>query len=181
MREADRSALPAQRLLARFARLARRAVAATSTNFALKAAQWASTDPAGVRNSGAFMERSAEDMQSLLVLRKLTRAIAEVARGQLVDYLTTLTPLMRAETVLGNHVHGGRRDSSRRPDQVLKEFQAQYDVLAPTKPLNLQRERTPPLEFAGSGLEISPVEYIHEVRSGPRPRRSPCGARSCGR
>jgi hypothetical protein len=53
------------------------------------------------------MDRSATDMQSLLVLRKLTRAIAEVARDQLVDYLTTLTPLMRAETVLGNHVMEG--------------------------------------------------------------------------
>jgi hypothetical protein len=111
------------------------------------------------------MDRSAADMQSLLVLRKLTRAIADVARDQLVDYLTTLTPLMRAETVLGNHVHGGRRDSSRRPDQVLKELQSQYDGLASTKPLNLQRALAVPLEFSGSGLEISPVEYIHEVRS----------------
>ena len=117
------------------------------------------------------MERSAADMQSLLVLRKLTRAIADVARDQLVDYLTTLTPLMRAETVLGNHVHGGRRDSSRRPDQALKELQTQYDALAPTKPLNLQRELAAPLEFSGSGLEISPVEYTHEVRSGSQTKK----------
>lgn len=117
------------------------------------------------------MDRSAADMQSLLVLRKLTRAIADVARDQLVDYLTTLTPLMRAETVLGNHVHGGRRDSSRRPDQALKELQAQYDALAPTKPLHLQRELASPLEFSGSGLEISPVEYIHGARAGSQTKK----------
>lgn len=117
------------------------------------------------------MDRSASDMQSLLVLRKLTRAIADVARDQLVDYLTTLTPLMRAETVLGNHIHGGRRDSSRRPDQALKELQSQYDGLAPTKPFNLQRELAVPLEASGSGLEISPVEYIHEVHAGSQTKR----------
>jgi hypothetical protein len=117
------------------------------------------------------MDRAATDMQSLLVLRKLTRAIADVARDQLVDFLTTLTPLMRAETVLGNHVHGGRRDASRRPDQVMKELQTQYDALAPTKPLHLQRELTSPLDFAGSGLEISPVEYVHATRAGSQTKK----------
>ena len=48
-----------------------------------------------------------DSTQSLLVLRKLTRAIADVVRAQMTEYLATLAPLLRPKMVLGEHVEDG--------------------------------------------------------------------------
>ena len=48
-----------------------------------------------------------DGVQSLLVLRKLTRAITDVVRVQMTEYLKTLTPLLRPKAVLGDYVQGG--------------------------------------------------------------------------
>ena len=48
----------------------------------------------------------------LLALRKLTRAIAELVRGQLKDYLSTLTPLLRPRHVLGEYVQRGVKQAT---------------------------------------------------------------------
>lgn len=111
-----------------------------------------------------------DSMQSLLVLRKLTRAIAEVVRAQMTEYLATLAPLLRPAMVLGDYVEGGSKESSRRSDKALKELQALYDTIAATKPFNLSRELTLPLRLAGSGLEITPVDTAHVIHSGSAPR-----------
>ena len=65
------------------------------------------------------MPDTTDSTQSLLTRRKLTRAIAESSRAQLVEYLTTLTPLLQPEAVLGEHVQGGRREASRKPAEAL--------------------------------------------------------------
>jgi hypothetical protein len=112
-----------------------------------------------------------EGVQSLLVLRKLTRAIADAVREQMTAYLTTLTPLLRPEAVFGEHIDGGRREANQKPAQALKELQELYEPLAPARPLNLRRELMPPFAFANAGLEVTPVEYLHEVESGGRSRK----------
>ena len=55
-----------------------------------------------------------DSIQSLLVLRKLTRAIAETVRAQMVEYLTVLSPLLRPKLVLGDYVHGGAKEAAPR-------------------------------------------------------------------
>src|SRR5689334_9225078 len=107
-----------------------------------------------------------DSMQSLLVLRKLTRAIADVVRGQMTEYLATLAPLLRPKMVLGDHIEDGTKESTRRSDKAFKDLQSLYETLAGTKPFNLPREMTLPLRLVGSGLEITPVDTPHVIKSG---------------
>ena len=55
-----------------------------------------------------------DSTQSLLVLRKLTRAIADSVRTQMTEYLATLAPLLRPKMVLGDYVEDGSKESTRR-------------------------------------------------------------------
>ena len=115
--------------------------------------------------------RERDNIQSLLVLRKLTRAIADVVRTQITDHLTTLAPLFRPQTVLGDHISGGVKESTRKAEQAFKELQALYDAVAPARPFNLRRELSTPFNFAPAGLEITPVDYVHSIQSGAETRR----------
>jgi hypothetical protein len=106
-----------------------------------------------------------DSITSLLVRRKLTRAIADIVRGQVTAYLTTLTPLLRPETVFGDYIQGAQKVPSLKADQVFKELQTLYDTVAPAKPLNLRRELTPPFDISNAALEITPVDYMHVAQT----------------
>lgn len=112
-----------------------------------------------------------DSIQSLLVLRKLTRAIADAVRTQMEEYLETLTPLLRPKVVLGEYVQGGQKESTRRADKAFKELNVLYEAVAATKPFNLPRELTPPLNVSDVGLEITPLDYVHVVQSGTDSRK----------
>lgn len=107
-----------------------------------------------------------DSTHSLLVLRKLTRAIADLVRGQMTEYLGTLAPLLRPKMVLGDHVEDGTKESTRRSDKAFKDLQTLYESIAGTKPFNLPRELTLPLRLVGSGLEITPVDTALPIKSG---------------
>ena len=112
-----------------------------------------------------------DSIQSLLVLRKLTRVMAETIRAQMTEYLTTLAPLLRPQMVLGDYVQGGAKESTRRAEKAFKELQVLYETVASTKPFNLPRELATPIRFSASGgLEITPVDYPHIVQSGSESR-----------
>ncbi len=102
-----------------------------------------------------------DSVQSLLVLRKLTRAITDAVRVQMTEYLKVLTPLLRPKAVLGDYVQGGPKEPSRKSDKAFADLQALYDKVASARPYNLPRELTPPLSFPASGLEITPLDYVH--------------------
>jgi hypothetical protein len=85
-----------------------------------------------------------DGVQSLLVLRKLTRAITDVVRVQMTEYLKTLAPLLRPKAVLGDYVQGGLKEPSRKSDKAFTDLQALYDTVATARPYNLPRELTPP-------------------------------------
>jgi hypothetical protein len=104
-------------------------------------------------------------IQSLLGLRKTTRAIADVVRAQLQAYLETLTPLFHPKVVLGDYIQGGQKESTRRADKAFKELQALYQTVAASKPFNLPRELTIPLNVPSAGIEITPVDYVHAVQT----------------
>jgi len=112
-----------------------------------------------------------DNIQSLLTLRKLTRAITDVVRPQLSDYLKTLTPLWRPQVVLGEYVQGGQKEATRKADKLFKDLLAMYEAVAPTKPYFLQRELTPPLDFPRVGLEITPLDYVHVAQTGSTSRK----------
>jgi len=106
-----------------------------------------------------------DSVKSLLVLRKLTRAIADAARAQLTEYLTTVTPLLQPQGVLGDYIQGAQKETSLKADQSFKDLKAIYEAIAPAKPLNLRRELSPPFSFSNLSLEITPLDYIHTVQT----------------
>jgi hypothetical protein len=107
-----------------------------------------------------------DSTQSLLVLRKLTRAITDVVRQQVADHLATLTPLLKPSAVLGDYVQGGQKEPSRKTEKAFKELETLYHRVASTKPFNLPRELNPPLSVLSSGLEITALDYPHIASSG---------------
>jgi hypothetical protein len=111
-----------------------------------------------------------DSVKSLLVLRKLTRAIADTARTQLMEYLTTVTPLLQPQGILGDYIQGAQKETSLKADQAFKDLKAIYETAAPAKPLNLRRDLSPPFSFSNLSLEITPVDYVHtaQTESGPR-------------
>jgi len=107
----------------------------------------------------------ADNIQNLLALRKLTRAISDVLRSQMVEHLATLTPLLRAKVVLGDYVQGGAKEPARRADKAFKELQALYETVATGKPFSLPRELKPPIDVPSGSLEVTPLEYPHILQA----------------
>jgi hypothetical protein len=104
-------------------------------------------------------------IQKLLVLRKVTRAVADELRGQLKGHLTTLAPLFRPRNILGEQVRGGVKESAKGSEKVFQDLLALYSPIAATKLYDLPKALTPPLELPGSALEISPVEQSYTAKT----------------
>jgi hypothetical protein len=111
-----------------------------------------------------------DSVQSLLVLRKLTRAIADAVRVQMTEYLVTLTPLLRPASVLGEHIQGAAKDTVRKSDKVFKELQGLYETIAPAMPFSLPRDLSTPVNFPATTLEITTEEYTHVANPGANSR-----------
>lgn len=107
-----------------------------------------------------------DNTQSLLALRKLTRAIADIVRAQMTEYLAAFAPLLRPKLVLGDYVEDGSKESTRRSEKAFKELQALYEAVSAAKPFNISRELTLPLRLAGTGVEITPVDTAHVIQQG---------------
>jgi hypothetical protein len=112
-----------------------------------------------------------DSIQSLLARRKLTRAITDVVRVQMTEYLKTLTPLVRPKALLGEYVQGGVKEPSRKADKAFADLQALYEKVAVARPYNLPRELSVPLNVPAVGLEITPLDYHHPAQSGADTRR----------
>jgi hypothetical protein len=112
-----------------------------------------------------------DSVSSLRVLRKLTRAIADTAKAQLTEYLATLTPLLQPQIVFGEYIQGAPKEPSAKADQAFKELKTLYDVITPTKPLNLRRDLAPPFSFSNLSLALTPVEYVHMAQTDAGPRK----------
>lgn len=106
-------------------------------------------------------------IQRLLVLRKLTVAISKLLSEQMRDYLTTLAPLLRPKTVLGDYIHSSTKEHVRAgADRAFKELQTLYVQVAGAKPFYLPTELKPPVEVVSTTLEFTPLEYAHAARTG---------------
>jgi hypothetical protein len=109
----------------------------------------------------------SDDIQTLLALRRVTRALADHLRGQMTEYLATLTPLLRPKAVLGDYVQGGLHEGAKRADKAFKELQSLWESVVSAKPYTgLPRDLNPPLDLSGLTLEITPVDYAHAAPSG---------------
>jgi hypothetical protein len=108
----------------------------------------------------------SDSIQRLLVLRKLTRAVADALRAQMLEYLATLTPLLRPKVVLGDYIQGGQKEPARRADKAFKELQSLYEAVATAKPYSLPRDLSSPIDVPSLSLEITPLDYQHRAMSG---------------
>ena len=104
------------------------------------------------------------DIQKLLALRKLTRAVADLLRSELKEYLSVLGPQLRPRTVLGDYVQSSMKGEVKGADKAFKELQSMFEAVAFDKPFNLlPKEVKPPLEVASTIPELLPMEYAYEV------------------
>jgi hypothetical protein len=106
-----------------------------------------------------------ESIESILALRKLTRAVGEHVRAQMMEHLATLAPLLRPKVVLGDYIQGGPKEPARRADKAFKDLQQLYESIAPAKPFNLPRELTAPIDLPAVNLEVTPLEYVHVAQT----------------
>ena len=106
--------------------------------------------------------------ERLLALRKMTRAIADLLRGQMKEYLSTLAPLLHPRTVLGNYVGGQTYEASKTGEKTFNELRDSYQLIAKSKLYNLPADVKTPLEVINPKLEMTPVEYSHEATAGNR-------------
>lgn len=104
--------------------------------------------------------------QRLLALRKSTRAIAELLRSQMKDYLSTLAPLFHPRSVLGSYVEDSGYDASRTGEKPFAELKRAYLKIAQSKSYSLPAELRTPLEIINTQLEMTPVEYRHIAANG---------------
>jgi len=100
----------------------------------------------------------------LLELRKITRLVVDLLKGELKQNLTTLMPLVQPRTLLGHYVQGAPKESARGADRVFKELVAAYDSVASSRPFNLPRDLKPPLPVDSNALEFVPLEYPHAAK-----------------
>jgi hypothetical protein len=101
--------------------------------------------------------------QKLLLLRKLTRAIADQLRNQLKEYLGALGPLFRPRLFLGPYVQGGTKEPAKAPERAFSELRSLYEKVAGSKPFNVSPELKTPLPIESSSLELAPVEYNYAI------------------
>jgi hypothetical protein len=105
------------------------------------------------------------DIQKFLKLRKLTRAIADLLRGQLSDYIATLTPMLRPRSIFGEYIQGGAKESVRGADKAFLQLQRLYTTVVNAKPYNLLTELRVPIQLESATVELTPLEYSHVVSS----------------
>ena len=115
--------------------------------------------------NGSAMAEEHFDIQKFLKLRKLTRSIADLLRGQLTDYIATLTPMLRPRSVLGEYVQGGAKESVRGAEKAFLQLQRLYNGVVSAKPYNLLTELTAPIQMESASVELTPLEYSHVVPS----------------
>jgi hypothetical protein len=104
-------------------------------------------------------------IQRLLKLRKLTRAVADLLRGQIKDYLGTLAPALRPRGVFGEYIQGGAKEGFRGSEKNYQDLQALYRTVGGGRPFNFTMDLTGPLDISGA-LELSPFEYTHSASEG---------------
>ena len=102
----------------------------------------------------------------LLTLRRLTRAMGDLLRGQLKEYISTLAPLMHPKTVLGNYIGSSTYEVSRTGEKAFNELREHYQALVKSRVFNLPAEFSTPLELINPQLEMTPVDYKHVVTNG---------------
>jgi len=105
------------------------------------------------------------DIQKFLKLRRVTRAIAELLRGQLTEYIGTIMPMLRPKSVFGEYIQGGSKETVRGADRAFQQLQHLYTSVLNAKPYSLPGELSSPIQLESTAVEITPLDYAHVISS----------------
>lgn len=105
------------------------------------------------------------NVNRLLFLRKVTRAISDHLASSLKEQLGTLSPLLRPRRLLGDYIESG---TSEKVVDADKNFVALNEIYASAagKPFDLPRPLRSPLKPVGLALEVYPWEYNYKIQMG---------------
>lgn len=101
----------------------------------------------------------AFDVEALIRLRGQTRAISDALKAQASDYLSTLSLLIRPQTLFGEYLQGAQRSSGRETQHHFKELIELYDRIGSASPFQLVSELEVPLNLISTTPELFPLEY----------------------
>jgi hypothetical protein len=118
-----------------------------------------------VEKAVSFRMEESYDIQRLLLLRKLTRALSDHLRLTLLKYLSTISPLLKPKSVLGDYIGGAGKESVKGADKAYNELESLFDKVASARPFGLKPGIKSPIEILNTQLEITPLEYAYEARS----------------
>jgi hypothetical protein len=107
------------------------------------------------------------DISRLLLLRKITRAIAELLGQELKAHLATLAPLLQPRNVFGQHLRGSEKQSVKGDAEAFEELRGLYLALARQGLWGLPKELGTPVDILQTPLDIAPADYAHAASSGP--------------
>ncbi|HEY2857147.1 MAG TPA: hypothetical protein VGJ21_01870 [Terracidiphilus sp.] len=103
-------------------------------------------------------------------LHGITQQVGKICRSQLRTYLDALAPLFRPRRLLGNHMEGAGKESVANADQNFNEFREIY-FKACSRPFDLRKELSTPLESVPTQIQLHEWEYHYEVQT-ERERRN---------
>ena len=110
------------------------------------------------------MADEAYSTKRQLSLRRLTRAVSELVRSQMKEYLTLLGPHFRAKPIFGEMMSGAK-DYIKGAEANFKELKAAYESACQTAPFNAPKDFKTPLELTSETPELHVLEYTHEAKA----------------
>jgi hypothetical protein len=102
------------------------------------------------------------DIQRMLSLRKLTRAVADALRDKARDHVATVAPLLRPGVALVDPADAGTKDPFQPLEKNFKELQGLYEAAA-GEPFKLHKDLRPPVSIAAAAIELTPLEYAYNA------------------
>jgi len=105
------------------------------------------------------------DIPRLLLLRRLTNAIATHIKQQLDTYLAILRPLFDPRNQLGDFIRGASKHQVKGAEKAFKVLNDAYRPVANTRPFNLQGDLKPPLDIFGVSADVTAAEYLYQAAS----------------
>jgi hypothetical protein len=106
------------------------------------------------------------DISRLLVLRKITRAVADLLVQELKSHLATLAPLLQPRQVFGQHLRGSEKQPVKGDAEAFEELRSLYQTLAARGTWSLPKQLESPVDILASPLELAPAEYPYQVPAG---------------
>ncbi len=99
------------------------------------------------------------DVEALIKLRSQTRAISDALKAQAADYLATVAPLIRPQTLFGEYLQGAQRGSGRETQGHFQSLIELYERVGSAAPFQLVSELDVPLNLISTTPELFPLEY----------------------